>query len=150
MPRVAKPKATLSGDKPQPISAVAGQEYGMGQAQMDLQRALPAPNVQAPPTTAGVPPSDVTSTTAQPGAPAQPSPLDAMQAAQQMAGGDGLFHQAPTSGHVITAGLPSGPGPGPEIMGPSGPTPFGRTMQMLSETTGDPIFAQLARRNGIL
>jgi hypothetical protein len=72
-----------------------------------------------------------------------------MQAAQMMPGGPGLFHTPPTSGHALTAGLKSGPGPGPEILGPSSPSPLGQTLQMLATATGDPVFLQLARQNGL-
>jgi hypothetical protein len=147
MPRAAKPR-TMTGAPAQPIGAVAGQEYGMGVAQMDLQRQLPAPNVQAssspaPPQAAAVPPQTA------PGVPEQLA-LDPMAAAAAMQGGPGLFQMPRTSTRPLTEGLPSGPGAGPEIMGPSAASPLARTMQLLSERTGDSFFTDLARRNGMV
>ena len=147
MPRAAKPR-TMTGAPAQPIGAVAGQEYGMGVAQMDLQRQLPAPNVQASPSPASPQAAAVSPQTA-PGVPEQLA-LDPMAAAAAMQGGPGLFQMPRTSTRPLTEGLPSGPGAGPEIMGPSAASPLARTMQLLSERTGDPFFTDLARRNGMV
>ena len=145
MPRTAK--RTISGDKPQPISPVAGQEYGMGQAQMDMQRQLPAPQVAPVPVPTGSPPTTPADTGVQ--APEQnPAPLDAMAAAKAMAGGDGLL-QAPPSGHPVTAGLASGPGAGPEALGQGTGSPTRDAWMELSKLTGDPYFANLAIANGL-
>lgn len=152
MPRTAKPQTrttTMTGAPAQPIGAVAGQEYGMGVAQMDLQRQLPAPNVQtspsaAPPQPAATPPQVAPEVSGQP---VQPT---AMEAAAAMPGGKGLFETPPVSGHVLTAGLSSGPGPGPEIMSMN-PTisPLRAQWENMSRLTGDPYFANLARNYGL-
>jgi len=153
MPRTAKPqRQTMTGDKALPIEAVAHQEYGKGVQQMDMQRALPAPNMSpmpTPPASPALVAPTPTQVQAESVSAAPPSPPSAVEAAAAMQGGPGLFHLPRTSPHPLTAGLPSGPGPGPEMLGPTAVSPLAQTMALLSQQTGDPFFINLARQNGL-
>ena len=145
MPR--KPK-TPAGRQAQGIGAIAGQTYGRGVDQEQLQRAMPAPNVQAQ--------QDQMLARASSGAPggvpvpaAPPMSFDQVLAAAQGQGaGAGLLTQ-PTArpDEPLTAGLPIGRGPGPEALSLRPPQAPGiRFLERLTEITGDPYFASLARR----
>jgi hypothetical protein len=70
-----------------------------------------------------------------------------MEAAQGLQGAAGLLTR-PTGrpNEPITAGLSSGPGPGPEAMQVRMGSPVGEAWRKLSATTGDPFFAELARK----
>jgi hypothetical protein len=59
---------------------------------------------------------------------------------------------APTQwpGVPVTNGLASGPGAGPEALGPATATSAGAPLwQALAAATGDPYFTDLARRSGL-
>ena len=146
MPRKAK---TQSGAPAQAVSAIPGQVYGMEQAGMDLQKAMPAPQLA---TTGPQPGSQPAAAVPPQGGQPAPTPQNFEQVlaqAQQMRSQTGLLTQ-PTNrpNEPITAGLPSGPGPGPEILGLVQGTPVGDAMRRLSQVTGDPSFAALARKAG--
>lgn len=161
-------KQTLSGQKAQPVSAVAGQMYGAGEDQMALQRALPAPNARVQPSAAYTPPSTgggalsgAVRGAVQPptggGAGARlqaPSEAEryqqALQAAQALKGQAGIL-RAPSDRPTepVTAGLRSGPGGGPEMLGLQLGSPTGATMRRLSQLTGDPYFSELAAKAGL-
>jgi len=145
MPRTAKRNQTMSGAPAQPISATPGQMYGAGVDQMELQRAMPAPNLAQGPV-------------AQPVAPA-PAPAPAQAAApppsfdQVLAQAQGMRDQTgllslPTMrpDEPVTAGLSRGPGGGPEMLQMQRGTPAGDALRRLSNATGDPYFANLAAR----
>lgn len=159
MPRQRK---TLGGDKAQPAVPVAGQEYGMGVQQMQMQKAMPMPQVQSGPRAVG----DQVVTSAQQGAqsagaavvqahaPMGPDGIAAthaaaMQAAQGHADQTGIL-TLPTQrpNEPVTAGLTRGPGPGPEALGIVHGSPAGDILRRLTASTGDPMFAELARRAG--
>lgn len=94
--------------KAEPVSIAPGQEYGQRSQQQAAQRTVPlAPPPPAAPLTGG--------------APSAPSP----QAPPQMAsgpapaGGPGLvpfLHPTNRPNEPVTAGLATGPGPGPEVL----------------------------------
>ena len=155
MPRKAKP--TLSGAPGQPVGAVAGQMYGAGEQQMALQRAMPTPQLAGGPAAQAAQPgpsAEAPPTPAQQQAMAAAAPDDrfarAMAAAQQLQGTTGALRQ-PTMrpNEPITAGLLTGPGPGPEALQMRTGSPTGDTMRMLSQMTNDPLFADLARKAGL-
>lgn len=142
MPRTRK---TLSGQDAQPVGAVAGQMYGMGEEQMALQRAMPAPQVGGPPAAPAGGPSAPPAGAAPPAGP-QP---DVRALAAALANRGNLFTQ-PTKrpGEPVTAGLSRGPGPGPEALGQRMGSPAGAFLRTISARTGNPEFADLADRTG--
>lgn len=158
MPR--KAKSTLSGAPGQPVGAVAGQMYGAGVEQMALQRAMPAPQLaggQSAPAAQSAQPgpsAEAPMTPAQQQQPEVASPDErfarALAAAQQLQGTTGALRQ-PTMrpNEPLTAGLTTGPGPGPEALQMRTGSPTGDTMRMLSQMTNDPLFAELARKAGL-
>lgn len=145
MPR----KRTQSGAYAQPPAATAGQEYGKGVQEMQLERAMPAP--QGSPVTQQIP-----AAAAQTGAPtqAQPSPqptlADALGSMQGRMPSGGLLAAPPMRPNdPATAGLSSGPGMGPEAIGTPNQSQIGNWYRRLSQATGNPYFAELARRSNL-
>lgn len=138
---MARTRRTQTGERAQPISAVPGQTYGAGEDQMAMQRAMPAPQV-AGTAVAAQPSGPAASTSAGP-----PDLAMLMQAAQGLQGQTGLLTQ-PTNrpGEPITAGLSSGPGVGPSALQMRQGSPAGEMLRRLTDATGDPSFAALARR----
>lgn len=138
MPRTRR---TQGGAPAQPVKSVPGQRYGEGVAQRQMQRAMPTPNLRAPGGAAPTPPAT---------APTEPpeAPGDPMAAAAGMDRELGMLN-APTAypDEPITTGLSVGLGAGPEVM-LNQPTmsPQARFLEELSSRTGDPFFADLARR----
>jgi hypothetical protein len=119
---------------------VAPQTYGQGVEQQQLNMALPTPNMQT-----GAP----TGAVAMPEAPMpeQYSQDQVMAAATGLADQTGLLNRDTTRPQEpITAGLSRGPGPGPEALGVVQGTPAGDMLRRLSASTGDPYFAELARK----
>lgn len=149
MPRKAKP--TISGAPPQPVGPVAGQNYGAGAQQMALQQAMPAPNERAqsmePAPTA--PAIGGTPASAPPPESEAERYMRMLDAAKAATPSTGLLTQ-PTArpDEPVTAGLPIGAGPGPEILQARTSTPAGDLLRRLSSATGDPSFAELARKAG--
>ena len=151
MPRARK---TMSGAPAQPLAQVPDQVFGQGVDLMQMQRAMPSPQVagQTPP---GMPPGAAVGhapppavAAAQPGAAPSGDPHAALLAqAAGLRDHTGLL-TAPTlrPNEPITAGLNRGPGPGPEALAASTGSPAGDMMRRLSASTGDPLFAALADR----
>jgi len=142
MPRKRR---TQSGEAAQPIDPGEGQGYGQAKEQAEMQQALPAPATHgammapvAQPLPGQVPPGS---------GPPQPGPDLAALLGQAPIG---LLGASQRPNQPVTAGLDSGPGPGSEILGGMRPTsPLSRTLRLLSERTGDPIFQQMADRSGL-
>lgn len=62
----------------------------------------------------------------------------------------GLLSGTQRPDQPVTAGLDSGPGGGSELLGGMRATsPMARTLRLLSERTGDPIFRNMADRAGL-
>jgi hypothetical protein len=152
MPRTRR--QTISGAPAQAASPVAGQMYGAGVEQQRLAEALPTPNGRSAPAPAAPVPSG--SQGAGSSSPAQPVPNEPPNFEQQMAAAGALRSQTglltqPTArpAEPVTAGLQLGPGPGPEALQARSGSPAGDGFRRLSQITGDPYFAQLARRAGL-
>lgn len=150
MPRRRK---TQSGAPAQKIGSVQGQRYGEGVAQEQMQAQMPAPDnrVMAARPSAPTPPAGG------PPAPAQaPTPALSLQEILQRAqsapspGMGSLFAPSTRPDEPITAGLSTGPGPGPEALGPAlSVSTQGKFLRELTERTGNPYFARLADRSGL-
>jgi len=140
MPRKRK---TMSGDPAQKIGSVPGQRYGEGAAQQQMQQSMPAPNrvtgqVAASPV--GPPPEAA-------GEVAPPA-MDVQAYLSQH--NPNLLAGTQNPDQPITAGLPTGPGPGPEALGMlKATTPLRRYLEELSAQSGDPTFRRLAERAGL-
>ena len=97
--------------KAEPVTSAPGQEYGQRSQQQAAQRSVPL----APPPQAGP--------TAAPGGPAPPTPnaqppSPIVNGAGKGNAGLGLWtHPTERPDEPITAGMASGPGPGPEVLG---------------------------------
>jgi len=141
MPRNAK--------RAQPVRAPQDQAYGQSGEQMAAQRSVPLPDMRssAPaagpgPVGAGVPPA------VQGQNPTVPS-TDPRMAAMSAAAGVGrppalLARPSQRPTEPITAGLPGGPGPGPEAFG--GTDRVAATLDRIATLTGDPKLRELAER----
>ena len=80
--------------------------------------------------------------------PSQP-PMDfaqVMAEAQKMADQGGLLARTDRPDEPVTAGLPVGPGPGPEAMTAKFGSPTLATLNRLFQATGDPMWARLASK----
>jgi hypothetical protein len=137
MPRAKK---TRSGDPAQKVESVAGQRYGEGVAQQQMQQAMPAPNRAAAP----MPGSNVVTAGTQPAAP----PRD-MAAVQQM------LQQLPTNmmrrptqnARPVTHGLPTGPGAGPEVLQRfQSRVPALQVYEALARVSDDPLYKDILAR----
>jgi len=142
MPRKAK---TLSGAPAQPIAQGSpGMQYGQGVEMTQMQRAMPAPQV------AGQSPAAPSALPAAPGQPQEavrPDFATLLAKAGELSNETGMLNQ-PTGrpNEPVTAGLVRGPGGGPEMLaGPTG-SPAGDILRRLSASTGDPMWAELARK----
>jgi hypothetical protein len=125
-----------------PRPTVAPQTYGQGVEMQQLDQAMPIPAYANQPTAQ----PQMESPSQQPGYTHEA----AMAAAQQMQGQVGLLAQETTRPtEPITAGLSRGPGPGPSALGVQQGSPAGDILRRLSATTGDPSFAELARKAGV-
>jgi len=140
MPRKRK---TMSGEDAQKIGSVPGQRYGEGQDQQALQRAMPAPDMSGPVSAAPQPTFSN---------PSQASPavaVDPMQVQQFLAQTKpNLLGGSRLPDEPVTAGLPSGPGPGPEVLQRT-TAPMRRYLERLSAETGNPKWKQLAQKAGL-
>jgi hypothetical protein len=140
MPRKRK---TMSGDPAQKISSVPGQRYGEGVAQQAMQQAMPAPNRAAAPVAPGaaaMPPEAMP--------PQAAAPVDVQQFLATH--NPNLLAGSQMPDQPVTAGLPTGPGPGPEVLGMlKATTPLRRYLEELSAQSGDPTFRRLAERAGL-
>lgn len=130
MPRKAKSKADAvdysnrtdlaQGTPPQPVTAAPNQAYGERGAQEQAQQEMPLPDAQA-------------------------GMMQQAMGAAQAHDFQPVNLGAPTArpGEPITAGLSSGPGPGPEAFKPRY-SQASEILQRLSELTGDNTSGQLA------
>lgn len=120
----------------------------MGEQQMALQRAMPAP--QTPTTIIAPPQAAAQGSQPQQGGQAPASEADMASIIAGMKGQFGLLKD-PTQrpNEPVTAGLRSGPGPGPEVLQQMQGSPTGRTLREMSRLTGDPLFADLAAKAGM-
>lgn len=115
--------------------------YGQGVEQARAMKAVPLPDKRTPVAAPQAPPAP------------QPAPRFSMEqmmaAAQGMPGFDrGLLQQGPPTALPVSAGLSTGPGPGPEALNlPRNPTV--QVFRQVYEATGDPWFLELARRIGL-
>ena len=131
MPRKGKGSSVNNRtDLAMPVTTVPGQEYGKQIAQAQAQKIVP---MGPTPTPKPAPPSTLT------GAMTQQAP---QQPAQPMFAGTLNWH-GPTErpNEPVQAGLPTGPGPGPEVLGIGAPAPVAQTLQSL---------ATVGRSNSIL
>lgn len=137
MPRKRK---TQSGAPAQSVpDSVPGVRYGEGVEHQQLAQTLPPADARAASPTAGAP--------APAPAPAMPmSPGDVMAGLQDAPLGMLTSTQRPKE--PITAGLATGPGPGPSALR-KGTTPLARTLANLAERTGNEQYAILARKAGL-
>lgn len=139
----------------QPVQAASGQPYGERQASMEAQQQIPLP--QGPPSLAGA---------GGPGPAGEPGPVNSPAGPPQ--GGDpmaALLEQAqgyaasqnvvplnaPGSGGPLTAGLPVGPGPGPEAvpgfgLGQPQPPRAATVARQVAAATQDPNMSDMAAR----
>lgn len=141
MPR--KPK-TSAGRPAQGVEAIAGQTYGRGVEQEQLQRAMPSPDAQteARQAVAAAAPQAVP-------APQQQMSFEQLLSGAQGAGQDAGLLTSPTQrpDEPLTAGLAIGRGPGPEVLRARLPeSPGVQFLNRMASLTGDPYFADLARR----
>lgn len=129
MPRKSKqtgPKANrtdLNTVGTQPVQVASGQAYGDAKALTEAQQAAPLP--QSDPLAAAL---------ARLGE--MPAPLPGVGM-----GGPSGFANEP-----VTAGLPIGPGPGPEILGVGPRRDVADTLMRLAGISGDPALLALAQR----
>jgi hypothetical protein len=134
MPRRRKPPpgaGNQGGYGAQPAEAPTGLPYGEHQASVQSQQALPmaqvsGPSVEAPATPAQDPAQRLQA---------------AVDAARRMRPPAPLTGPSKRPGEPITAGMASGPGPGPEVLRTG--DRVARTFRLLSEITGDQAFADL-------
>lgn len=136
MPRKQK---TISGHDAQKVESVAGQRYGEGVEQQQMQTAMPAPKAAA-----DVAPQ-VRGNETVIAAPQKQGPTPEMLQQFLASNNPQLLSGTQIPDEPITAGLPSGPGPGPEALSLGvNTTPIARTLRRLSATTGNPKWARLA------
>lgn len=100
-------------DLNQAVKVATGEPYGVAQQLENAQRAIPLPNSAATPASPAAAPAPVDA-----GPPALPgqSPFDRPTERPQ---------------EPVTAGLPSGPGPGPEILASAPPDLIGAQLRTL-------------------
>lgn len=147
MPRAKK---TNVGAPAQKIDAIKGQTYGEGVRQESLQRAMPAPNMQAiapQPTAAPMSQSAPVTTAATPTQQQAPR-MTQEDVVNRLRSAGGVLSAADDRPDLpVTDGLSTGPGRGPEALMRQ-PNRSGRLFRQLSIQTGDPIFAELAHKAG--
>lgn len=130
-----------SAPRPQPAQAPGDQAYGAAGAQIAAQQQMPLPDMRAP----GGGPAP-----AAPGGPPGPDvdpAAAALQAAMGMAPPEPPPWAAGPVDENIHAGLPIGPGPGPEALGNVGrrPAPVADMLLRMADATGDPYLAEMAQ-----
>lgn len=144
-------RRTQSGAPAQKMGSVPGQRYGEGVAQQEMQAQLPAPDNRVMAARPSAPAAGPPVEQQEPAAPMM-SLQDIIQRASMagMEGGGMLGMPTQRPDEPITAGLSSGPGPGPEALGPAlSVSTQGRFLRELSQRTGNPYFARLADRSGL-
>lgn len=136
-------RQTRSGADAQKIASVPGRRYGEGVESAQLQAAMPTPSAPTAPTAP---------TSAVPQEPAMVAPAPPVDPAQIQAflqqNRPALLSSTRRPEQPVTAGMASGPGPGPEIIGRSS-TPLARYFQQLSAQTGNEKWRRLAERAGL-
>lgn len=135
MPRRRKPApapGNQGGYGAQPAAAPTGMPYGAHQATIQSQQALPVAQV--------VPPTDTGGTTPEPPNAAQRLQA-AVEAARRMRPPTPLTGPSQRPMEPLTAGMATGPGPGPEVLRTG--DRVARTFRLLSEVTGDAAFDEL-------
>lgn len=141
MPR-GKKKQTLTGERAQKVESVVGQRYGEGKAQQQMQRAMPAPQREEVTASGGRRP--------EPSAPVgavRSAPDPAVIQEFLRANNPNLLAGSQKPDQPITAGMSTGPGPGPEALGTrAATTPAGRFMRRLAQDSGDERWLLLAQR----
>ncbi len=155
MPRRRK---TMTGQTAMPVKPVTGAGYGQGVAQSRLQQQMPAPRATVPTIQARSGPSaqprvpipPATSSAPAPQTVSAPARPDLMQLAEQLRGQTGVL-SAPTvrPDEPVTAGLPIGPGAGPQALGQSYGSPIADVLRRVAKATGDPYVEQLLMRSGL-
>jgi hypothetical protein len=142
MPRAKK---TPQGSPGQAVQAIPGQTYGQGKQQEALQKAMPAPNVQA-----STPSARPTAQPTQQMEAPQPvrQPVSMAEISNALQGMGGVLREPddrPTT--PVSDGLSVGPGRGPEALQRT--TRLGNTLRRLAMQTNDPIFTELASKIGL-
>lgn len=140
-PRAGQPgqayanRTDLNTERSLPVRAVPGQTYGQVQAQTEAQRAVPmAPSPQP----SGLP---------APAAPGGPS-MPALPPTPPGAAGP-LTRPTERPLEPVTAGIASGPGPGPEALPPPPAAATAKVSALLAAaaaSTGSPTLSNLAAR----
>lgn len=123
--------------------------YGEGEQQAQNAKIVPLPSTRHAQDPARLPQAPAPQPV-QGGAPPQPNRMQAaLQAAQAFPSpGMGLLGQTSRPGEPVTHGLSVGPGAGPEVLRyPTGTT--ATLFTQLAIATGDPWFAELARKAGV-
>jgi hypothetical protein len=140
----------MSGAPAQPMPKVAPQTYGQGVELNTLNAALPTPNMhQAQPAPQPTEAQGAAGTASSEPAPPGYDHEAAMAAATGMRQQTGLLLDTTAKpNEPVTAGLMRGPGPGPEALSMENGSPAGDMLRRLSQTTGDPYFAELAAKAG--
>jgi hypothetical protein len=151
MPR--GPRKTESGAPAQTGPGIPGQTYGNGVEAQALEAVAPIPNFQTAPPAPGAAPAAAPGAPGVPGQPVQPNEAQryerALLAAQEMQGQMGLLGRPTTRpNEPVTTGMSMGPGAGPEIL-QKPPSPMGRLLFDLSMKTGNPKWAEMARKAGM-
>jgi hypothetical protein len=146
----------MTGQAAMPIKPVTGAGYGQGVAQSQMQRQMPAPQagrvpaIQARSGPSAQPrvPLPASAQAAPPGQAAQAAPVDLMQIAQQLRGQAGVLTQ-PTArpSEPVTAGLPVGPGPGPQALAQPYGSPIADVLRRVARATGDTYLEELIARS---
>jgi hypothetical protein len=154
MPRAAK--RTQSGAAAQSPGHIPGGAYGSDVERNRLAAVAPAPNLrETDPVLSQQPAPQQTGVSnqapAQPGAPGQTWTGDPVADAAQLVLPNGGLLRGGTSrpGEPVTAGLPVGPGPGPEILARPMKSPTRVTLERMTAASGNPLWADLARRAGL-
>lgn len=139
MPRRRKPApapGNTGGYAAQPAAAPTGMPYGAHQASVESQQNLPL---------AQVVPAGGT------GGPAPEAPNAAQRLAAAVAAARRVRPPTPLTGpsqrpmEPLTAGMATGPGPGPEVL--RNGDRVARTMKLLAEVTGDAGFNELFEKS---
>jgi hypothetical protein len=121
----------------QPVAVPTGLPYGENQQLQQAQQAVHLPGA-APAPAAGPAPAG----------PGSPLPQGALQAAQQyqMPQLPPLERDSERPNEPVTAGLPSGPGPGPSTPGSPGATGLSDLLGQMAKQSGSVALSQLAQR----
>lgn len=151
MPRKAKPRRTTQNGAPAaPLTAPRGGPYGEGERALESQRRIPVPSGPPPVPGAsgagaarGPGPSTPPTAVGGPGLDPRLQMMAAMQAASRMRPPQSLYSPTQRPQEPITAGLPVGAGPGPEVIRTG--DRVARTFRLIADITGDPKFENLAQ-----